>query len=101
MQNIDYGPLFDFRFRLRTLLLLLTAVCLFLALLPLIATESGFIAFGNAFLVSSLALTALAVWLATRNSPRHLGILILCHLAIAIFLVVGPIVSYHLNGRAW
>ena len=100
MQSVEGGSLFDFRFSLRTLLFLFTAVCLFLAFCALI-TEIGFIAFENAFLLCCLTLTVLAVWLATCNSPRHLGVLIVCHLAIAIFLFVGPILSYHLNGRAW
>src|SRR5262245_23177377 len=101
MHDIECGLLFDFRFRLRTLLIAVTATCLFLALCPLLITESGSIVFENAFLVFSLGLTVWAGWLATRNAPRYLGMLVLCHLTIAMFLLIGPIVSYHINGRAW
>jgi hypothetical protein len=94
VNDVDGGPLFDFRFRLRTLLFAVTATCLFLALCSLIAIE-------NAFPILTLGMTALAVWLATRNAPRYLGILIACHLIIAMLLIVGPIASYHINGRAW
>jgi hypothetical protein len=100
MQNIKSRSLFDFRFRLRTLLYAVTVVCLFLALCPLIATESGFTALMFAFMAFCLGLTVFAVWLATRTTPQFLGILIVCHLAIAMFLLI-PIVSYHVNGRAW
>jgi hypothetical protein len=101
MQGVEGGSFFDFRFNLRTLLYGVTAASIFLALCPLIATQTGFIAFENAFLPFSLGLTAFAVWLATRNSPKYLGILIICHMTIAMFLLLGPIVSYHINGRAW
>jgi hypothetical protein len=65
------------------------------------ATKGGFIVIVNVFLLFCFALTACAVWLATQNAPRYLGILIVCHLAIAMFLLLGPILSYHINGRAW
>ena len=103
MQNIERGSLFDFsfRFRLRTLLTTVTAACLFLALCPLIATEGELGALVIAFMVFSLGLTVFAVWCAARTTPKYLGILIVCYLAIAMFLFIGPIVSYHVNGRAW
>ena len=101
MQPTEGGSLFEVRFQLRTLLYAVTAICLFLALCPLIATKGGFNAFVYVFLTFCFALTACAVWLATRNMPRYLGILIVCHLAIAVFLLIGPILSYHLNGCAW
>jgi hypothetical protein len=101
MQVIEGGPLFNLRFGLRTLLYAVTAACIFLAFLPLIETDVGFAIFSCTFLLFSSALTAYAVWLATRNSPQYLGRLMLCHLVIAVFLLVGPIISYHLNGRAW
>jgi hypothetical protein len=94
MQNTESGPLFDFRFRLRSLMYAVTVGCLLLALHSLVVLIWAFMAF-------CLGLTVFAVWLATRTTPRYLGILIVCHLAIAIFLLIGPIVSYHINGRAW
>lgn len=101
MQTVEGGSFLDFRFKLRTLLYAITVASLFLALCPLIATEGGFIVLLYAFMAFCLGLTVFAVWLATRNAPRYLGLLIVCHLAIAMFLLIGPIVSYHINGRAW
>lgn len=93
MHTIEAGPLFNIRFRLRTVLCVVTAFCLLLALGPPL--------FELTFLLFCVALSAYAVWLATRSTPRYLGLLIVWQLAIATFLFVGPILSYHLNGRAW
>lgn len=101
MQTIAPGPLFDIRFRLRTFLAAVTVICVFLALCPLIATKPGYAIFSTAFLLACAALTAYAISLAIRNTPRYLGILIIFHLTIATLLIVGPILSYHVNGRAW
>ena len=94
-------PLFRFRFQLRTLLYGVTGACGFLALCRLLNTEGGFAMFELLFFLSMTALMLLSLWLSTRNSLSYLGILLLCHLSIAVFLVTGPIAAYHINGRAW
>lgn len=93
MQAIEAGPLLDVRFRLRTFLAAVTVICVSLAF--------GFNTFCFVFSLASGALALYSIWLAGQYAPRYLGILIICHVAIAAFLSIGPILSYHLNGRAW
>ena len=93
--------LFQLRFQLRTLLYVMSVRCVIFAICSLLNTEGGFAVFELMFFLSMTALMLLSLWLSTRNSPRYLGILLLCHLSIAALLLAGPIAAYHINGRAW
>lgn len=101
MPTTEFQPLFAFRFSTRTLLIAFAIASLVLALSPLLYTETGIIVTGMAFMVVMFAAILPMGWLVIQNTPRSLGRLTVCHVAIATFLLLGPIASYHINGRAW
>lgn len=95
------ASLFNWRFRLRSLLIVVTVACVALSSVTLLlASEAGFVALMYSFLAFCVGLCLFAIWLTARNNVSRLGLLLVCHLAIAVFLLV-PIASYHINGRAW
>lgn len=99
--NRRSGVTHRFQFRLRTLLYLVSAVGVLLASFQVLGPEYAVRALGSVFLLFSFGLLVFAVWLAARNTRWHLRRLLVCHLAVGAFLLVGPILAYHVNGRAW
>jgi hypothetical protein len=100
-ENHAPEPPFHVQFRLRTLLYVVSAACVLLAIFQLLGPEHRLVALLYVFSLFSLGLLVFAVLLATRDSWRHIALLSICHLALGLFLLFGPILSYHVNGRAW
>jgi hypothetical protein len=48
----------------------------------------------------SVCVSLAALWLGTSRQPAELGLLLVMHLVIGGFLLLGPITAYHLSGRA-
>ena len=97
VHDVQGGPLFDLkiRFSLRTVLYAVSGACFLLTVYRLTG------AIEDVVVVFCLGVAAFAIWSATRDTPRHLGNLIACHLVLAVWLLAGPVLSYHINGRAW
>lgn len=95
-------PLFTCKFSLRTMLCVVTGVGLVLAFFCWVPkNQFTFNLLANLFLFASLCGIGFTVWLSPRKSVRSLRGLALLNLALGSFLLVGPIASYHINGRAW
>jgi hypothetical protein len=61
-------------------------------------------AFGLVGIVTAVSFSALFLPLLVRSvddPPVRVRLLLGAHLCIGAFLIVGPVGSYHINGRAW
>lgn len=88
--------LIEWRFSVRTLFIAVTAVCLILATFQVFGLQQ---AMETLFSLSSISLLIGSIWLASRDSVRALGIVLVFHFCVGAFLAIGPIAARVLDDR--